>query len=168
MLRSIGLSRAAADCAVRGALRWPGRGGHGAAANEKESFLRGFWELNHGVPSHDTFSRLFRTLDPEQFRGSFQQFMSRFSAQCQGMSAIDGKVLRRSFDRASGKSALHMVSAWGSEQGLVLAWIATDVKSNEIAAVPKLLAMLTLKGTTVIADAPNCQRAIAGQIVEQG
>jgi hypothetical protein len=113
-------------------------------------------------------SSIIRTLDPEQFRGSFQQFMSRFSAQCQGMSAIDGKVLRRSFDRASGKSALHMVSAWGSEQGLVLAWIATDVKSNEVAAVPKLLAMLTLKGTTVIADAPNCQRAIAGQIVEQG
>jgi predicted transposase YbfD/YdcC len=82
--------------------------------------------------------------------------------------AIDGKVLRRSFDHAGGTSALHMVSAWGCEQWLVLAQIATDAKSNEITAVPKLLAMLSLKGTIVTADALNCQRAIAQQIVEQG
>jgi predicted transposase YbfD/YdcC len=93
--------------------------------------------------------------------------MVQFSEQLQGVVAIDGKVLRRSFDRASGKSALHMVSAWGSEQRLVLAQIATDAKSNEITAVPKLLRMLALKGAIVTADALNCQRAIAGQIVEQ-
>ena len=93
--------------------------------------------------------------------------MAQFSEQLQGVVAIDGKVLRRSFDRASGKSALHMVSAWGSEQRLVLAQIATDTKSNEIAAVPKLLRMLALKGTIVTADALNCQRNIAEQIVEQ-
>ena len=75
--------------------------------------------------------------------------MARFSQQCQGVVAIDGKVLRRSFDRASEKSALHMVSAWGCEQRLVLAQIPTDAKSNEITAVPKLLAMLALKGTIV-------------------
>ena len=74
----------------------------------------------------------------------------------------------RSFDRASGKSALHMVSAWGCEQRLVLAQIATDAKSNEITAVPKLLEMLSLKGTIVTVDALNCQRAIAQQIVDQG
>jgi predicted transposase YbfD/YdcC len=147
-------------------------GGQGAVdmalfAKAKEPFLRSFLELNHGVPSHDTFSRLFRNLDPDQFRVSFQQFMAQFSAQSQGVVAIDGKVLRRSFDRASGKSALHMVSAWGCEQRLVLAQIATDAKSNEITAVPKLLEMLTLKGAIVTADALNCQRAIAGQIVEQ-
>jgi hypothetical protein len=136
-------------------------------AKAKESFLRSFLELNNGVPSHDTFSRLFRNLDPDQFRVSFQQFMAQFSAQSQGVVAIDGKVLRRSFDRASGKSALHMVSAWGCEQRLVLAQIATDAKSNEITAVPKLLEMLTLKGAIVTADALNCQRSIAGQIVEQ-
>jgi predicted transposase YbfD/YdcC len=79
-----------------------------------------------------------------------------------------GKVLRRSFDSASGKSPLHMVSAWGCEQRLVLAQIATDTKSNEITAVPKLLEMLTLKGAIVTADALNCQRAIARQIVDQG
>ena len=75
--------------------------------------------------------------------------------------AIDGKVIRRSFDRASGKSALHMVGAWGCEQRMVLAQIATDAKSNEITAVPKLLEMLSLKGTIVTTDALNCQRAIA-------
>lgn len=79
-----------------------------------------------------------------------------------------GKILRRSFDKASGKSPLHIVSAWGCEQRLVLAQIATDAKSNEITAVPKLLEMLTLKGTIVTADALNCQRAIAQQIVDQG
>jgi predicted transposase YbfD/YdcC len=147
-------------------------GGQGAVdmavfAEAKEPFLRSFLSLSNGLPSHDTFSRLFRNLDPDQFRDSFQRFMAQFSEQLQGVVAIDGKVLRGSFDRASGKSALHMVSAWGWEQRLVLAQIATDAKSNEITAVPKLLRMLALKGTIVTADALNCQRAIAAQIVEQ-
>jgi len=147
-------------------------GGQGAVdmavfAEAKEPFLRSFLSLANGLPSHDTFSRLFRNLDPDQFRDAFQRFMAQFSEQLQGVVAIDGKVLRRSFDRASGKSALHMVSAWGSEQRLVLGQMATDAKSNEIAAVPKLLKMLTLKGAIVTADALNCQRAIAAQIVEQ-
>ncbi|HUN39514.1 MAG TPA: ISAs1 family transposase [Acetobacteraceae bacterium] len=137
-------------------------------AKSKQAFLRGFLKLEHGTPSHDTFSRLFRLLDPEQFRAVFQRFMARFSETIQGVVAIDGKVLRRSFDHASGKSALHMVSAWGCEQRLVLAQIATDAKSNEITAVPKLLAMLSLKGTIVTVDALNCQREIAQQIVDQG
>lgn len=147
-------------------------GGQGAVdmalfAKAKEPFLRSFLTLANGLPSHDTFSRLFRNLDPDQFRGSFQRFMKQFSKQLQGVVAIDGKVLRRSFDQASGKSALHMVSAWGSEQRLVLAQIATEAKSNEITAVPKLLRILALKGTIVTADALNCQRAIAEQIIEQ-
>ena len=140
----------------------------GLFAKSKEPFLRGFLKLENGVPSHDTFSRLFRMLDPEQFRAAFQRFMAGFSEQCEGVVAIDGKVLRRSFDRASGKSPLHMVSAWGCEQRLVLAQIATDAKSNEITAVPKLLEILKLKGSIVTADALNCQRAIAQQIVDQG
>jgi len=137
-------------------------------AEAKEPFLRGILGLENGVPSHDTFSRLFRRLDPAQFGAAFQRFMARFSETIQGVVAIDGKVLRRSFDRASGKSALHMVSAWGCEQRLVLAQIATDAKSSEITAVPKLLEMLSLKGTIVTTDALNCQRAIAQQIVDQG
>jgi predicted transposase YbfD/YdcC len=137
-------------------------------ARAKLEFLRGFLKLEHGAPSHDTFSRLFRLLDPEQFRACFQRFMERFAETCAGVVAIDGKVLRRSFDRASGKSALHMVSAWGCEQRLVLGQIATDAKSNEITAVPKLLKMLSLAGTTVTVDALNCQRDIAQQIIDQG
>src|ERR1700690_4322282 len=122
-------------------------GGQGAThmaafAGAKEPFLRSFLKLEHGLPSHDTFSRLFRRLDPEQFRDCFQRFMGRFATACQGVVAVDGKVLRRSFDKTSGKAASHMVSAWGSEQRLVLGQIATDAKSNEITAVPKLLAML--------------------------
>ena len=147
-------------------------GGQGAVdmalfAEAKEPFLRSFLTLANGLPSYDTFSRLFRNLDPDQFRDSFQRFMAQFSEQLQGVVAIDGKVLHRSFDRASGKSPLHMVSAWGSEQRLVLAQVATDAKSNEITVVPKLLRMLALKGTIVTADAPNCQCHIAEQIVEQ-
>jgi predicted transposase YbfD/YdcC len=137
-------------------------------AVEKEPFLREFLSLDNGLPSHDTFSRVFRALEPEQFRQCFQAFMARFSETCQGVIAIDGKVLRRSFDTASAKSSLHMVSAWGCEQRLVLAQIATDARSNEITAVPKLLEMLSLKGCVVTVDALNCQRAIAGQIVDQG
>ncbi|MBA0089327.1 MAG: ISAs1 family transposase [Acidobacteria bacterium Pan2503] len=136
-------------------------------ARTKLEFLRGFLKLEYGAPSHDTFSRLFRMLDPEQFGNCFQRFMTRFAEACQGVVAIDGKVLRRSFDKASGKSALHMVSAWGCEQRLVLGQIATDAKSNEITAVPKLLKMLSLEGCVVTVDALNCQREIARQVVDQ-
>ena len=135
---------------------------------EKGPFLREFLDMKNGSSSHDTFSRWFRHLDPDQFRAAFQRFMTAFSETCQGVIAVDGKVLRRSFDRASGKSALHMVSAWGCEQRMVLAQIATDAKSNEITAVPELLKMLSLKGTIVTVDALNCQRTIASQIVAQG
>jgi predicted transposase YbfD/YdcC len=148
-------------------------GGQGAVdmalfAEAKEPLLREFLKLENGLPSHDTFSRLFRLLDPEQFRQAFQSFLTKFSERLDEVIAIDGKTLRRSFDRASSKSALHMVSAWGCEQRLVLGQIATEAKSNEITAVPKLLEMLTLKGATVTADALLCQRAIAEQIVDQG
>jgi predicted transposase YbfD/YdcC len=148
-------------------------GGQGAVdmalfAEAKEPLLREFLKLKNGLPSHDTFSRLFRLLDPEQFRRAFQGFMAKFSERLDEVIAIDGKTLRRSFDRASSKSALHMVSAWGCEQRLVLGQIATAAKSNEITAVPRLLEMLTLKGATVTADALLCQRAIAEQIVDQG
>lgn len=138
-----------------------------AFAEAKLGFLRDFLKLEHGPPSHDTFSRLFRRLDPEQFGACFQRFMTRFAEACQGVIAIDGKVLRRSFDKANGKSPLHMVSAWGCEQQLVLGQIATEAKSNEITAVPKLLKLLSLEGCTVTVDALNCQRAIAQQVIDQ-
>ena len=115
------------------------------------------------TPSASCFACLIRSDSGQRFTvhgGVFRH--------CQGVVAIDGKVLRRSFDKASSKSPLHMVSAWGCEQRLVLAQSATDAKSNEITAVPRLLEMLSLKGTIVTTDALNCQRAIAQQIVDQG
>jgi predicted transposase YbfD/YdcC len=134
----------------------------------KQDFLKQFLTLSHGIPSHDTFSRVFRLLDPTQFRTCFVTFMRRFAATCQGVVAIDGKTLRRSFDTASGGSPLHLVSAWACEQRLVLGQLAVDGKSNEITAVPKLLELLALRQTIVTADALNCQRAIAEQIIDQG
>ena len=137
-------------------------------ARERFEFLREFMRLENGPPSHDTFSRVFRLLDPVAFGACFQTFMARFAEACRGVIAIDGKTLRRSFDTASGQSPLHMISAWACDQRLVLGQLATDAKSNEITAIPKLLAMLTLKGCTVTIDAMGCQRAIAQQIVDQG
>jgi predicted transposase YbfD/YdcC len=134
----------------------------------KEEYLRGFLKLENGTPSHDTFSRVFRLLDPERFQTCFLTFMARFAQVCKGVIAIDGKTLRHSFDTASGQSALHMVSAWGQEQRLVLAQMAVHEKSNEITAIPKLLELLTLKGTIVTVDALNCQRTIAQKIIDQG
>jgi predicted transposase YbfD/YdcC len=135
----------------------------------KQAFLAEFLTLPHGVPSHDTFSRVFRLLDPVKFEACFMAFMRRFAATCQGgVVTVDGKTLRRSFDRASGASPLHLVSAWACEQRLVLGQLAVDGKSNEITAVPRLLALLALKGTLVTADALNCQRAVAAQVVRQG
>ena len=134
----------------------------------KERFLRQFLRLRHGIPSHDTFSRVFRLLDPVKFHACFLGFMQRFAETTEGVVAIDGKTLRHSFDRATGGSALHLVSAWAVEQRLVLGQLAVDGKSNEITAVPKLLEMLSLKGTIVTVDAMGCQRDIAQRIIDQG
>ncbi len=137
-------------------------------AEQKEVFLRRFLRLRHGPPSHDTFSRVFRVLDADQFRACFQVFMDRFFEVHKDVVAIDGKTLRRSFDKASGTSALHMVSAWASGQRLVLAQVAVDAKSNEITAMPKLLEMLSLRGMIITADAMHCQRDTAARIIEGG
>lgn len=134
----------------------------------KEPFLRRFLRLRHGIPSHDTFSRVFRLLDPVAFEACFTRFMQRFAAGLQDVVAVDGKTLRRSFDKAAGKSPLHMLHAWSAEQRLLLGQLAVDGKSNEITAVPRLLELLSLKGCIVTADALNCQRAIAAKAVEQG
>jgi predicted transposase YbfD/YdcC len=148
-------------------------GGHTAVdmavfAEAKQEFLGSFLQLKNGVPSHDTFSRVFRQLDPDQFRACFQKFMARFSETCTGVIAIDGKVLRRPLDPAHPGSALHMISAWCCDTRLVLAQIATTAKTKETTAVSKLLEMLALKGTIVTTDALNCQRDIGRQIVSQG
>lgn len=134
----------------------------------KEPFLRRFLALRHGIPSHDTFSRLFRLPDPAEFHACFLRFMQDFAEAVRGVIAIDGKALRHSFDQAAGKSPLHLVSAWAVGCRLLLGQVAAEEKSNEITAVPKLLEMISLKGAIVTADALNCQRTIAAKVIEQG
>jgi predicted transposase YbfD/YdcC len=134
----------------------------------KQDYFRQFLHLPHGIPSHDTFARLFRLLDPAQFHACFLTFMQRFAKSLEGVVAIDGKTLRRSFDRASAQSPLHLVSAWAADQRLVLGQVAVDGKSNEITAVPKLLELLSLNGTIVTADAMHCQRTVSAQVLAQG
>ena len=148
-------------------------GGHTAVdmavfAEAKQEFLGNFLQLKNGVPSHDTFSRVFRQLDPDQFRACFQRFMARFSETCTGVIAIDGKVLRRPLDPTHPGSALHMISAWCCDTRLVLAQIATTAKTRETTAVAKLLDMLALQGRIVTTDALNCQRDIGWRIISQG
>jgi len=135
---------------------------------EKEQWLRGFLHLPNGVPSHDTIRRVFIELDPETFQLCFVQWMQAISQLSQGeIVAIDGKRLRRSHDRTSGKAAIHMVSAWASSNRLVLGQLKTDEKSNEITAIPELLRVLTLKGCIVTIDAMGCQTEIVNFIVEK-
>jgi len=134
----------------------------------KEPLLRQFLELEHGVPSHDTFSRVFRLLEPAAFHAAFSRFMAAFGAGCQGVVAIDGKTARRSFDRASASSPVHLLSAWGCEQRLVLAQRRVAPDGNEITAMAGLLALLELDGRLVTADAMHCQRATAQAILDRG
>jgi predicted transposase YbfD/YdcC len=134
----------------------------------KEDWLRTFLELPGGIPSHDTFGRVFARLDPEEFRRCFAQWVKAVVGEPgQQVVAVDGKTLRRSHDRRAGKAALHLVSAWASTSGVVLGQVATDAKSNEITAIPVLLKLLALEGAVVTIDAMGCQTAIAQQIVEQ-
>jgi predicted transposase YbfD/YdcC len=136
----------------------------------KEAWLRTFLALPGGIPSHDTFGRVFARLDPDEFRACFLAWVGAVTGgeAAAGVVAIDGKTARRSHDRGRGKAALHLVSAWATSSGLVLGQVATDEKSNEITAIPALLRLLDLAGCTVTLDAMGCQTAIAEQVVEQG
>lgn len=154
-------------CAVIcGAEGWVDIANYGVA---KYEWLKTFLELPEGIPSHDTFRRVFCLLDPQAFQACFQSWIDALSAGL-GLKrvAIDGKTLRRSFDRATGKTALHLVSAWATEQHLVLGQVAVDSKSNEITAIPKLLALLDVSGAIVTIDAMGCQKEIAATIREGG
>ena len=124
--------------------------------------------LRHGIPRHDTFARVFARLDPEQFATCFQNWTQELQQRTDGeVIAVDGKTLRRSFDTASGKGSVHMVSAWACSNRLVLGQLAVDGKSNEITAVRALLKMLDIKGCIVTSDALNCQKETAGQVIRQ-
>lgn len=134
----------------------------------REEWLRSFLELAHGIPSHDTFRRVFGALERNQFSESlFRWTQALHEATAGKLIGIDGKALRRSFAKKSGKAMLHLVTAWASENGLTLGQVACEEKSNEITAIPELLKLLSLKGCTVTIDAMGCQKEIAAQIREQ-
>jgi predicted transposase YbfD/YdcC len=139
-----------------------------AFGQEKEEWLRTFLALPGGIPSHDTFGRVFARLDPDEFRRCFLAWVRAVVGEVgEQVVAVDGKTLRGSHHRAAGKEALHLVSAWATASGLVLGQVATDAKSNEITAIPLLLRLLALEGAIVTIDAMGCQTAIAAQLIEQ-
>ncbi len=140
-----------------------------AFGKAKEKWLETFLELPNGIPSSDTFWRVFGALDPEQFQECFLSWMAAISAVSEEeIIAVDGKQLRRSHDKSNGKAAIHMVSAWATSNRLVLGQVKVDEKSNEISALPELLSRLDLHGCLVTIDAMGCQVDIAEQIIDQG
>ncbi len=140
-----------------------------AFGTAKIDWLRRFLSLPHGIPSHDTLGTVFARLDPRQFEQGFLDWVNAVFARTTGkVVAIDGKRLRRSYDRKSKKAALQMVSAWATTNHLVLGQVAVDAHSNEITAIPQLLEILDLTGCIVTIDAIGCQQDIAAQIIDQG
>ena len=155
-----------AICAViAGADNWEDVEEFGKA---RLAWFQTFLELPNGIPSHDTFTRVFARLDPEQFQSGFLNWMSAVSTVIGGqVIAIDGKVLRRSHDKGIGQAAIDMVSAWASANHFVLGQVKVDEKSNEITAIPRLLAVLEVAGCIVTIDAMGCQTEIAEQIIDR-
>lgn len=135
----------------------------------KQNWFRTFLDLPNGIPSHDTFGRVFARLDPKAFERCFLQWIQDVATATRGrLVAVDGKTIRRSMDAANGQAPIHMVSAWCQANRMVLGQLATDAKSNEITAMPKLLKLLDLEGAVVTIDAGGCHKKIARQIVNQG
>lgn len=150
---------------ICGADSWVGMESFGQA---KHSWLKRILELPNGVPSHDTFARVFARLNPEQFQACFLNWVRSLVRLSEGeVVAIDGKTLRQSYDSADGKAAIHVVSAWATANRLVLGQRKVDAKSNEITAIPQLLKLLELGGCIVTIDAMGCQKQIAKQIIDR-
>lgn len=138
-------------------------------AHDRRAWLQRFFKLPNGIPSHDTFERVFERLNPRAFAAAFRQWMQAL-ADAVGIKqiAIDGKTLRGSAAPRRGLGPLHLVSAWATENHLSLGQVAVDSKSNEITAIPELLELLDLKGALVTIDAMGCQKAIAQKIIDGG
>ena len=135
---------------------------------EKLDWLRTHFPYEKGIPWHSTLSRVFARLDNEAFGQYFTEWIGTLSELTDGeVIAIDGKRMRGSYDKSDGKAAIHMVSAYATDQRLSLGQLATAQKSNEITAIPLLLDLLTLKGSIITIDAMGCQRAIAKKILEK-
>jgi predicted transposase YbfD/YdcC len=135
----------------------------------KEAWLGTFLDLRNGIPSADTFRRVLSAVNPKAFNACFIAWTKALTEGTAGkLIAIDGKTVRHSFDRATGRKALHIVSAWVEENRLTLGQIATEEKSNEITAIPQLLELLDIRGATITVDAMGCQKAIAEKVIDQG
>ncbi len=135
---------------------------------KRKKWLSKFLELPHGIPSHDTFGRIFERLDPREFQNSFKRWIESVTEQTKGqVVAIDGKTLRRSHDRSKDKKAIHMISAWASSNQVVLGQLKTDEKSNEITAIPHLLKLLDISGCIITIDAMGTQKNIAKTIIDK-
>lgn len=135
----------------------------------KKEWFKTFLELPGGIPSHDTFRRVFGLIDPEAFQERFRSWVQAVNVLSAGqVVAVDGKTSRRTHDRRSGKGALHLVSAWATDNRVALGQLAVDTKSNEITAIPELLNLLLLQGCIVTIDAMGCQHEIARTIREGG
>ena len=136
---------------------------------QKKEWLARFLDLGAGIPSHDRFNAIFAAIKPAEFEKCLLSWITALHEITDGqVIAIDGKTLRRSFDTANGKAAIHMVSAWATANHISLGQVVVDAKSNEITAIPKLLEMLELSGCLVTIDAMGCQTEIARQIVAAG
>ena len=137
--------------------------------NAKIEWFRTFLPLENGIPSHDTFGRVFAALDTEEFYACLANWIASLRLDLRGQTvAIDGKTLRKSFDKSAGREALHVVNAWASDLRLSLGQLATEEKSNEITAVPRLLEMLAIEGAVVTLDAMHCQKETARAIRHKG
>jgi len=138
-----------------------------AWGRQKRAWLARFLDMTHGVPSHDRFNAVFRAIKPAEFERCLLSWITSLHEVTAGqLVAIDGKALRRSFDKADAKSAIHMVSAWATANHISLGQVVVDEKSNEITAIPKLLELLDVSGCLVTIDAMGCQAEIADKIIE--
>ncbi len=134
---------------------------------EKKKWLAKFFDLSAGIPSHDRFNAVLGAINPHEFQECLLSWITALHELTEGqVVAIDGKTLRRSFDAASSKAPIHMVSAWATVNQVSLGQLVTDAKSNEITAIPKLLEMLEIKGFLVTIDAMGCQKEIVQKIVD--
>lgn len=138
-------------------------------SKKKKDWLAKFLDMSAGVPSHDRFNAVVALLKPHEFEQCLLNWVAALHAITGGqIVAIDGKTLRRSYDRASSKAAIHMVSAWATANHISLGQVVTDAKSNEITAIPKLLELIEISGSLVTIDAMGCQTAIAKKIIAGG
>lgn len=136
--------------------------------HERQEWLRQFMALENGIPSHDTFGRVFARLAPDQFQACFRSWVRAVFQVTRGqVVAVDGQSARRSHDQANGKEAIHVVSAWATDNHLVLGQQTVEEKSNEITAIPELLRLLDINGCIITIDAMGCQAEIAKQIITQ-